>query len=309
MSRRGWLLFIAMGVIWGLPYLLIKVAVEDLSPASLVFLRTTAAALFLVPMAMLRRQLRVLLPRWRPVLAYTAVELVIPWILLAEAERRLTSSLTGLLLATVPLAGAMLGWLTRTDRLNRRRILGLLIGFGGVAALVGLDPGHRDLFAVLEVAIVALGYASGAFIFDRSLSDLPGLGVVTASVVLTAAVYAVPAVLTMPRRWPSGPAMAAVVGLAVVCTAIAFLLLFMLVDEVGPTRATVVTYVNPAVAVTLGVVFLGEPFTPGIAAGLALVLLGSVLATVRSRPAGRSGLTGRRRVRASPVGSSRRDGF
>ena len=131
MSRRGWLLFIAMGVIWGLPYLFIKVAVEDLSPASLVFLRTTAAALLLVPMATLRGQLRVLLPRWRPLLAYTAVEMAIPWFLLANAERRLTSSLASLLLATVPLFGAMLGWFTRTDRLNWRRGLGLLIGSAG----------------------------------------------------------------------------------------------------------------------------------------------------------------------------------
>jgi len=285
MSRRGWLLFIAIGVIWGLPYLFIKVAVEELSPVSLVFLRTSAAALLLVPMAALRGQLLVLLPRWKPLLAYTAVELAIPWFLLANAERRLTSSLTGLLLAMVPLVGAMLGWFTRTDRLNWRRTLGLLIGFCGVAALVGLDLGQGDLFAVFEVAIVALGYAGGAFILDRSLSDLPGLGLVTGSVVLTAIVYAVPAALQMPRRWPSAPTVAAVVVLAVVCTAIAFLLLFKLVDEVGPTRATVVTYVNPAVAVMLGVVFLCEPFTPGIAVGLPLVLVGSVLATVRSRPA------------------------
>jgi drug/metabolite transporter (DMT)-like permease len=290
MSRRGWLLFIAMGVIWGLPYLFIKVATEELTPVCLVFLRTSAAALLLVPIAALRGQLLVLLPRWRPLVAYTGVELAIPWFLLANAEKRLNSSLTGLLLGTVPLIGAMLGWLTRTDRLNRRRTVGLLVGLGGIAALVSLDLGGGDFLAVLELAVVAIGYASGAFILDRSLSDLPGLSVVASSVVVTAVVYSVPALWQLPRTWPSARTVAAVAVLAVVCTAMGFLLLFKLVEEVGPTRATVITYVNPAVAVMLGVVFRREPFTPGMALGLAMVSLGSVLATVRSRTTAGVGL-------------------
>ncbi len=283
MSLRGWLLFLSMGVIWGIPYLFIKVAVESLTPASLVFLRCTVAAVLLVPIAAARKELRPLVKHWRPLLAYTAVELAIPWFFLANAERRLSSSLAGLLLAAVPLVGAVLGWVTGTDRLDWRRVLGLFIGIAGVAALVGLDLGAGDVGALVQMAVVAVGYAVGPYILSRYLSDLPVLGVVAASLLLTAAVYLPPAAVQLPRQWPPAEAIVAVLVLAVVCTAVAFLLFFALIDEVGPVRATVITYINPAVAIVLGVVFLSEPFTVGIAVGFVLVLIGSVLATRRSR--------------------------
>ena len=289
MSRRGWLLFLAMGVIWGVPYLFIKLAVEYVPPASLVFLRTALGALILVPLAAARGELRPLLPAWKPVLAYTAVEVSVPWLLLNHAETRLSSSLTGLLLAAVPLIGAVLGWLTGTDRLDWRRVLGLAIGIGGVAALVGLDLGSGDVPALLEMGGTAIGYAVGPFILARYLARLPGLGVVAASLLLTAVVYAVPAALQLPNLHLPAAAVTQVIGsvvvLAVVCTVIAFLTFFKLIEEVGPARATVITYLNPAVAVGLGVTFLDEPFTAGIAVGFVLVLLGSALATRRSRPA------------------------
>jgi drug/metabolite transporter (DMT)-like permease len=285
MSRRGWLLFLAMGLIWGVPYLFIKVAVEHLTPVSLVFLRTTVAAALLVPVAVARGELMPVLNRWRPLAAYTAAELAIPWLFLAHAEQRLSSSLTGLLLAAVPLVGALLGWLTKTDRLDWRRGLGLFVGLAGVAALIGIDLGGGDVLALVQVMVVAVGYAVGPFILGRSLSDLPGLGVVAASLLLTAVVYAVPAAFQLPRQWPPAEAILSVLVLAVVCTAVAFLLFFKLIDEVGPVRATVITYLNPAVAVALGVAFLNEPFTTGIVVGFALVLLGSALATRKSRPA------------------------
>jgi drug/metabolite transporter (DMT)-like permease len=285
MSRRGWLLFLAMGLIWGVPYLFIKVAVEHLTPVSLVFLRTTVAAALLVPVAVARGELRPVLKRWRPLVAYTAAELAIPWLFLAHAEQRLSSSLTGLLLAAVPLVGALLGWLTKTDRLDWRRGLGLFVGLAGVAALIGIDLRGGDVLALLQVMVVAVGYAVGPFILGRSLSDLPGLGVVAASLLLTAVVYAVPAAFQLPRQWPPAEAIWSVLVLAVVCTAVAFLLFFKLIDEVGPVRATVITYLNPAVAVALGVVFLNEPFTTGIVLGFALVLLGSGMATRKNRPA------------------------
>src|SRR4051794_9134307 len=164
MSRRGWLLFATMGLIWGVPYLLIKVAVGSMPPASLVFYRTAIAALLLVPVAAARGQLRPLLPKWRPLLAYTVAELAIPWLLLSNAERRLSSSLSGLLIAAVPLVGAVLGWATGGERLGPRRIAGLLIGLAGVAALVGLDLGAGDASALVQMAIVAVGYAVGPWI-------------------------------------------------------------------------------------------------------------------------------------------------
>ena len=132
MSRRNWLLFAAMCVIWGVPYLMIRVAVRELAPVTLVFLRTAIGAVLLVPVAAWRRELRPLVTRWWPLLAYTVVEVVIPWVLLARAETKLTSSLTGLLIAAVPLVGAVVVAITGSrERQGRRRWLGLLVGIGG----------------------------------------------------------------------------------------------------------------------------------------------------------------------------------
>jgi drug/metabolite transporter (DMT)-like permease len=281
-SRRGWLLFVAMGVIWGVPYLLIKVAVGTLTPASLVLARTAIAAVLLMPIALAQGHIRPLLPRWRPLILFTIAELAVPWFLLSNAERRLTSSLSGLLLAAVPLVGALLGWATGGERLGPRRILGLGIGIGGVAALVGLDLGSGDVPALLQMAVVAIGYAVGPFVLARYLTGLPGLGVIAASLTLTAIGYLPVGIAQMPHHWPPAKVIASVIVLAVLCTAIAFLVFFALIDEVGPVRATVITYVNPAVAVALGVIFLNEPLTVGIVVGFALVLGGSVLATRRS---------------------------
>jgi drug/metabolite transporter (DMT)-like permease len=282
MSRRGWLLFSAMGLIWGVPYLLIKIAVGELSPVTLVFGRTVIAALLLVPIAAARGQLRPLLRHWRPLLAFTFVEMAAPWLLLSTAEQRLTSSLSGLLLAAVPLVGALLGWATGGERLGPRRILGLGVGLVGVAALVGLDLRVGDTLALLEMAGVAVGYAVGPFILARYLTGLPGLGIIAAALLVCAVGYAPAGIASLPAHWPSGSVIASVVGLAVLCTAIAFLIFFALIDEVGPVRATVITYVNPAVAIALGVALRGEPFTLGIAVGFVLVLAGSFLATQRT---------------------------
>lgn len=280
MTRRGALLFAAMCVIWGVPYLMIRVAVRELAPVTLVFGRTMIGALLLLPAAMLRGELRPLLRRWAPLLLYTAVEVAIPWVLLARAETKLTSSLTGLLIAAVPLVGALTVTLTGDmERLGGRRWLGLLIGIGGVAAIVGLDVGQVSVVALVEVACVAVGYAIGPIIFARSLSDVPPLGVVAASLALSAIAYAPFAATHWPASTPSAHVLESVVGLAVVCTALAFLVFFALIAEVGPVRATVITYINPAVAAVLGVAVLSEHITAGMVAGFALVLLGSVLAT------------------------------
>jgi drug/metabolite transporter (DMT)-like permease len=285
-TRRGWILFAAMGVIWGIPYLFIKIAVGELSPASLVFLRTAIGAALLLPVAAARKDLRPLLPRWRWIVAYTFVEVAAPWLLLSDAERRISSSLSGLLIALVPSIGAILAWATGADdRLDLRRILGLGLGFLGVAALVGLDVGAGDIGAVGEVALVALGYALGALIIGRKLAGLPLFGVVAASLTLTLIAYAPVGIAQLPSAMPTPQVILAVAVLGVVCTALAFLLFFPLVAEVGAARATVITYVNPAVALALGVVFLGEPLTFGIVLGFALIVAGSVLATRRTAPA------------------------
>jgi drug/metabolite transporter (DMT)-like permease len=284
MTRRGWILFAAMAVIWGIPYLLIKVAVAELTPASLVLLRTTVAGAILVPLAVARGDVRPLLSRWRWVVAYTFVEVAAPWILLSDAERRLSSSLAGLLIAGVPLVGSLLVWIIGgDDRPDLRRVLGLVVGFVGVALVVGLDVATDDLFAVGEVGLVVIGYALGPMIIARKLQGVPSVGVVAASLALTALAYAPIGIAQLPAALPSTQVLLSVAILGVVCTAIAFLLFFALINEVGPIRATIITYFNPAVALVLGVLLLNEPFTVGLAAGFALIAIGSFVATRRAR--------------------------
>jgi drug/metabolite transporter (DMT)-like permease len=280
MSRRGFLLFAAMCVIWGIPYLLIKVAVEDVSPAFLVLARTAIGALLLLPIAAARRELRPLVPFWLPLVAFAAVEIALPWVLLGEAETQISSSLTALLIAAVPLIATVIALTTGgRDRLTPQTGLGLALGIVGVAAIVGVNVEGASIVPIAEVGLVAVCYAVGPAMLQRWLSDLPPLGVISISLALTALVYVPIAAFRLPEQTPSPEAIASIVTLAVVCTAIAFLLFFALIAEIGPVRSTVITYVNPAVAAVLGVTILGEHFTVGMGLGFVLVLAGSVLAT------------------------------
>lgn len=279
MSRRGWALFLVLGVAWGLPYLLIRVSVREVQPALLVFVRTAGGAVLLAPFVVRRGWLAPLLRRWKPIVAYTFVEMGLPWLFLSEAERRLTSSLTGLLVAAVPIVGAVLAGATGSDRLDRGRVAGLLLGVGGVAALVGVDVRGASAPAAALVVVVVVGYALGPWILAHYISDLPALGVVAASLVLCGLAYAPVVPFVLPARPLSGSVVASLVGLTVVCTVVAFLVFFALIGEVGALRATIITYINPAVAVLLGVSVLGEHFGVGTAIGFALVLAGSFLAT------------------------------
>jgi drug/metabolite transporter (DMT)-like permease len=282
-SRRGWILFAAMSVIWGIPYLLIKVADEGVSVPVLVFARTSVAAVLLLPLALRRRQIRVLLPYWRWLVVFAIIEIVGPWLLLSNAERHLSSSTTGLLVATVPIIGVALARLTGdAERLTVIRLSGLLIGLGGVALLAGHLTGG-GVWPVVEVLLVATGYATGPLIASRKLNDLPELGLTAVCLAFSAVVIAPAAALTLPHVVPPARVTASLAGLAVICTALAFILFFRLIAEVGPARATVITYVNPAVAVALGVAVLGEPLTPTILLSFALILSGSVLATRRGQ--------------------------
>jgi drug/metabolite transporter (DMT)-like permease len=277
------LLFAAMAVIWGVPYLMIRVAVRELAPATLVFYRTGIAALLLMPLAAVRGELRPLLSRWRPFLVYTAVEVAIPWLLLARAETRLTSSLTGLLIAGVPLVGAVVVSVTgERERQGSRRWVGLLLGIAGVGALVGFDLGRTSVLALVEVAGVVVCYAVGPIILARRLAELPPLGVAAASLALTALACAPAAVVDWPRTTPSAHVLESVLGLALLCTALAFLLFFALIAEIGPVRATVINYVTPAVAALVGVTVLDEHVTGGMIAGFLLILAGCLLAAGRA---------------------------
>ncbi len=282
MTKRGWILFLALGLLWGMPYLLIRIAVGAIDPLVVAAARTLIGALLLLPLALQRNALAAGFSQWKWLLAYTIIEINVPWLLLGHAETRLNSSTAGLLIAVVPLFAAVIVTRLGHERLEPRRLLGLGIGFAGVALLVGLDIQFSDLPAVAATMIVALCYAVGPIIINRKLADVPAVGVVTASLIVATLIYAP----FVPFLWPEHvPASAAwsVVGLGTLCTAAAFMVFFALIAEVGPARATVITYVNPAVAIVLGALVLSEPLTLGMAIGFPLVIAGSVLGTWRSR--------------------------
>lgn len=283
MSRRGWILFASLGLIWGLPYLLIKVGVTSLSTPMVVFGRLAIGAAILLPIAIGTRQLGRLAGHWKWVIAFALVEMTFTWWALTWAEERISSSLAGLFIATVPLVTALLARrLGMDDRLTGTRLVGLAVGFLGVGALVGLDVSGGDLVSVAALIITVIGYSVGPIIVDRRLQGVPSLAVIAVSLSINAVIYAPFAWFTRPTEPVPASAWAAVLLLGALCTAAAFIIFFALIAEVGPSRTTLITYVNPAVAVVLGIAVLGEPFTLGIAIGFPLVLLGSWLATRRA---------------------------
>lgn len=285
MTRRGLLLFATMSIVWGIPYLLIRVAVAEVTPPVLVFARTGIAAAILLPVALLRGDLRTVLRHWPWVAAFAAIEIAIPWVLLGSAEQKISSSLAGLLIAGVPIVGATIAAiLGGPDRVGRRQLLGLLVGFAGVAAIAGGDFDAENAIAIVQVAVVVVCYALGPFILSRRLVGVSSLGIMALSLTLTALVYAPFAILGWPASTPSQAVLASILTLATVCTAVAFIVFAALIRETGPVRATVITYVNPAVAAVLGVLVLGETLTPAMLLGFALAIAGSTLATRRPEP-------------------------
>lgn len=282
MSKRGWILFLALGVLWGMPYLLIRIAVAHYDPLMVAGTRTLIGSLLLLPVALHRKALGPAFRQWKWLIAFTLVEITIPWVLLGHAETKLNSSTAGLLIAAVPLIAAVIITRLGHEKLEPRRLFGLCLGFAGVALLVGLDIDLSDFGAVGATMLTAVGYAIGPIIIDRKLKDVPALGVITASLIVATLIYAPFA----PALWPDHFDVAsagAVVGLGVLCTAAAFMVFFALIAEVGPARATVITYINPAVAIILGALVLKEPLTIGMAIGFPLVILGAILGTARKQ--------------------------
>jgi drug/metabolite transporter (DMT)-like permease len=273
-----------MSVIWGVPYLLIKVAVDEVSPVVVVFVRCAIGAALLLPWTLRSGGLAAALRQWRWLLVFTVLEMTAPWLLLSYAEQSLSSSLTGLLVAAVPFVAALAGRLAgEEERLTPVRMAGMGVGVVGIAVLLGLDPSGAQLLPVVAVALVVIGYATAPLVVSRRLPEVPGVAAAAVALAVTTVVYAP---FALPRlgevAGASGQALLSLAALGVVCTAVALALFFALIREVGPQRALVITFVNPAVAVLLGVLLLDEPFTLGIALGLPLVLGGCVLATRRN---------------------------
>jgi drug/metabolite transporter (DMT)-like permease len=283
-TRKGLLLFIGVGTAWGLPYFFIAIAVQDFSTPSIVWLRVALGTLVLLPMAIARNSLKPALRYWPWVLSFAVLEMVGPWWLITEAGRSISSGLSGLLITTVPFMTAFIvGLLGDRAAWHPKTVAGLVIGFAGVVALIGIDAltGDLPLVPVLMVLGGALGYAVAPIIASRKMKEVPTLGVITLSMAMVSIIYAPAAVVTLPQDIANNPSLSAwlaIIGLGLICSALAFVLFFALIKEIGPTRSTLITYVNVAVAMLLGTVFLAEPITFGILVGLPLVVLGSYLA-------------------------------
>ena len=300
MSARGWVLFAACSVIWGMPYLFIKIAVDEMSPSVVAWSRLALAAAILLPVAWKLGALRGLRERWRILTVFAAVEMAIPWPLIGFGEVHISSSFAAILIATVPLFVAMIAVrFEHSERPTRTRLVGMLIGLAGVVALVGIDVGgHSDeLLGSLAVLLAAFLYAVGPMIVNRKLSDVDPLGPVAASLALATLLVTPFALADVPDAVPSTDALASIAVLGIVCSAGAFLLFFRLIAEVGPGRATIITYVNPVVALALGVAILDESVTTGVVVGLLLILAGSWLSTDGRLPPGLAGLADRVRAR------------
>ncbi len=290
MSPRGWALFGAMSLIWGIPYLFIKLAVDGgMPPALVAWGRVAIAAVVLLPIAWRLGALRGMRARWRAAAAFGLAEIVVPFPLIAAGEQHVSSSLAAILIATVPLMVALLAFRIDADeRVTGSRLAGLLVGLVGVAVLLGIDvAGSNELIGALMILVAALGYAIGPFIVKRWLSDVHSLGPLTVALWVSTVVLAPLALVSAPDAAPTAIAIGSVVVLGLVCSAAAFVVFFALIVEAGPGRATVIAYVNPVIALLLGVALIGESVGPATLAGLVLILAGSWLATRRPRLTGR----------------------
>jgi len=272
------------GLFWGLPYFFIALALESFSTPTIVFARTFLGALVLIPYAALTGGLKPALKAWPYVVMFGLIEMVGPWFLITEAEKNISSGLAGLLIATVPFFAVAVLAIFLKDRkaLRPRSLTGMLIGFFGVVVLVGIDSflGAVNPLFVMMVILAAVGYSIAPIIASRKLNHVPSAGVIGVSMAMVSIIYApfsLPglgdelAVATTSSIW-------AIIVLGLVCSALAFVVFFMLIQEVGPIKATLITYVNTAVALSLGIVFLNEPITIGLGVGLPLIAIGLYLA-------------------------------
>jgi drug/metabolite transporter (DMT)-like permease len=289
-SARAWTLFAAVSTLWGIPYLFIKIAVDGgVPPIILAWGRIVLAAVVLLALAARAGRLSQARGRGRYLVAYAVIEISLPFPLIAAGEQHLASSLAAIIIATVPLNVALLALrFDASERVNRERLLGLIVGLVGVALLVGVDASGSlgSLLGAGAILLAAIGYAAGPLILKRGLADIDPRVAMGSSLAIAAAVLTVPAALELPMRTPSAGALVSVAVLGFVCTALAFVLMAMLIGEVGAGRAVVITYVNPVVAVALGVALLGERPGAGAIAGLLLILAGSWLSTDGRLPPG-----------------------
>jgi drug/metabolite transporter (DMT)-like permease len=283
-TQKGLILFLLTGFFWGLPYFFIAIALDSFSTPSIVFLRVFLGALVLIPYAIYAGGLAKALKAWPYVVFFAVTEMVVPWWLITEAGKHNPSGLSGLLVATVPFFVVAILAIFFKDRkaLRLRPLTGMLIGFAGVAALVGVDSftGAIEPLYVLFVILASLGYGIAPIVANRKLKDVSSASMIGMSMVIVSVVYAPFAVPNLGAEFAqaSAQSLIAILVLGLICSAAAFVLFFKLIKEIGPAKASLITYVNTAVALFLGIVFLGEPITIGLLIGLPLITVGLVLA-------------------------------
>jgi len=299
MSARAWVLFAAMSLVWGIPYLFIKIAVDGgMPPAFIAWVRCVLAAAILLVLAHRAGLLPSLRGHWRWLLGYALAEIVIPFPLIAAGEEHVSSSLAAILIAAVPLFIALLAIrFDPEERATGRRLVGLVVGLAGVVVLMGIDVAGKpdELLGAGAILIAALGYAIGPMLLKAKLSELDPRAVMGASLALAALVLTPFAAVAPPRESPSADVIVSLVVLGIVCTALAFVIFGALINDIGPGRALVITYINPVVAVFLGVLILDERVGAGAIAGLLLILAGSWLSTDGRLPPGLARRLSRRR--------------
>ena len=282
MNWRGWMAFAALGIIWGFPYFFIKLAVQELSPFVVAWGRVALGTLILLPIAWQRGALRTSSAHKAAVCAFAIAEFIIPFSAISFGERWISSSVTGILIATVPLTIALISrFFGLHEPLGIVRLSGLGLGFIGVAALLGLGTvtGLKGWGGVACMLLATTGYAIGPLIVQRHFGDMDSFGPVAASLAVSSIVLLPFAIYTFPTHMPSTLALSSIAVLGAICTALAMLLLFFLIGQAGASRASVITYINPAVATLLGVTLLHERLGVGGVTAFVLILLGSWLAT------------------------------
>lgn len=283
MSRRALFHFAVSGLFWGIPYLLMKVAVRDIPPTVIVCGRVLIGAAILIPIAIHQKVLRDAIRGWRYVLPYALFEMMIPWILITNAEKKISSGLAGLLIATVPIWSTLFASMNGDKTVwHSKRLVGLLFGFVGLIGLVGYESilGTSDPLSIAMMLVAAISYAYAVQMITQKLPDVSGIAINGVAMVITAIAY----VPLMVSQFPatntiSSESAISLLMLGVFSTAFAFISFFIVLKEIGPARSSIVTYINTAVAVVLGVLILSEPLTVGIIIGLPLVMMGSFLAS------------------------------
>ena len=282
MSRRGWALFALIGALWGVPYLFMKVAVAELATPVIVFSRLAIGALVLVPIALYQGSLKNALRFWRYILFYAILEMVGPWFLITSAQHDLSSGVVALLVATVPIWATLFAHYTGdTTAAHRTRIFGIVIGLIGIALLVGIESLNdvKNIRSLLQVLVASISYAWAVNMIARRAPGVSGIAINALAMTMATIIYLPFALTHLPETKPSSGAIFATVGLGLLCTAMAFWIFFIVLEEIGPARASLVVYPNTAVAVVLGILVLRERLTLAISIGLPMVLIGSYFAS------------------------------